>query len=83
MCESQALFGRLLVIHPLVDPTSSTLTHFALDNVYYHGHNISVFYDPKGTNYPKAKCEGLCVFVDGALAVKSPTIMRLSTILPS
>lgn len=49
-----------LEINPLID---STVRYFYLDNVNYHGHNITVAYDRDGTRYGLGK--GLMVWVDG------------------
>eukprot|EP01051_Picozoa_sp_SAG22_P014596 SAG22_NODE_1795_length_3553_cov_5.156051_2_plen_308_part_00 len=59
-----------LVVSPLVD--ASRLQHFAVDNLRYHGREVAVSWDPAGSRYPKLPCKGLCVFVDGKLAAKSP-----------
>ena len=45
----RALFTSLLVVQPLADP--ATVKYFALDNVFYHGKNISVIYDSDGTKW--------------------------------
>lgn len=37
--------------------------YYCLDNVRYHGHNITILYDKYGTHYHQGK--GLIVFVDG------------------
>ena len=71
----RAALSNLLVIHPLADPTS--IKYFALDNLAYHGKNISVFWDPEGTQWPKTGCKGLCVLLDGKIAKQSPTLARL------
>ena len=47
----RAALSSLLVLHPLAD---DSVTHFALDNVNYHRHNISVIWDPQGTVYTKS-----------------------------
>ena len=45
----RAAFGAWLSVEPLADP--ATISHFALDNVFYHGRNITVAWDPEGTRY--------------------------------
>jgi hypothetical protein len=74
----RATLSSLLVVQPLAD---DSIKYFALDNLYYHGHNISVIYDPQGRKWPAAKCTGLCVFVDGKSAASSPTLTRLNVTL--
>jgi len=71
----RAAFGDTLVIQPLAD---KSVTYFALDNVFYHGHNVSVAFDAAGKRYAAKGCTGLCVWVDGKLAAKSATLGRLS-----
>lgn len=63
-----------LVVSPLAD--TNAFTWFALDNVLYHGRNISVLYDPTGTRW-NAACDGFCVFVDGKLANRTATMQRV------
>jgi hypothetical protein len=62
---------------------------FALDNVAYHGHNLSIAYDGGGGGggsrkkfpYPD-QCSGhgamLCVWVDGVLKGRAPGLMPLN-----
>ena len=66
-----------LVISPLVDAAS--MTHFAVDNLRYHNHEVAVSWDPEGRVYkPRPAgggsgrpCQGLCVYVDGLLRGQS------------
>jgi len=62
----RASLSNLLVVQPLAD---STITHFALDNLAYHGRNVSVLWDPLGTVYTKAGCKGLCLYLDGKVCI--------------
>jgi hypothetical protein len=75
----RATFGSLLTISPLADPAA--IQWFALDNVAYHDHNVSVSWDPAG-NMTKAGCKGLCVFVDGHQVAAQPTLVELNVTLP-
>jgi len=52
--------GDELTINPL---TPANWTHFALENVPYHGHNITIEYDRDGTYYHVGT--GYRIFVDG------------------
>ncbi|MGI8416439.1 MAG: glycosyl hydrolase family 65 protein [Nakamurella sp.] len=56
----RASTGDLLTINPL---TPANWTHFALENVPYHGHNITIEYDRDGTYYHVGT--GYKIFVDG------------------
>ena len=71
------------MINPLADP--STIEYFALDNLFYHGHNLSVFWDPGMEQWPqlkKAGCKpGLCIFVDEQVVKTSPTLVRIELTL--
>ncbi|KAI2617505.1 Six-hairpin glycosidase-like protein [Hypomontagnella submonticulosa] len=49
-----------LVISPIVP---DNWTYYALENLPYHGHNVTVLYDEKGSKYRQGK--GLIAFVDG------------------
>ena len=70
----RAALSSLLVIWPLAD---SSISHFALDNLAYHGHNVSVFWDPNGTAYPKAGCTGLCVYLDSKRVAELPSLQKV------
>jgi hypothetical protein len=52
--------GDRLTIKPLVP---ATWDHFALENVPYHGHNVTVLYDRDGSHYHAGA--GFAVYVDG------------------
>ena len=69
----------MLVVDPQADPAS--VSYFALDNVAYHGHNLSIAYDHAGARYASKGCTGLCVWVDGKLAAQSPTLAALNVSL--
>lgn len=50
-----------LEVNPLVP--EGKWDYFCLDNVLYHGHNITIYWDKTGTRYYKGK--GLNILVDG------------------
>jgi F5/8 type C domain/Carbohydrate binding module (family 35) len=54
--------GDTLTIHPLVP---SSWSHFAIQNLSYHGHDLTVIYDKTGSYYHDGS--GLRVWVDGTL----------------
>ena len=74
----RSAFGDLLGVNPL----ATGLDYFAVDNVLYHGHNISVAWDETGTRAYKGCPKGLCAFVDGKVAGTSPTLKKLQLQLP-
>lgn len=49
-----------LIVRPLID---STIDYFMLKDIRYHGHDVTLVYDRKGTRYNTGK--ELSVFVDG------------------
>ena len=73
----RAMLGSILNINPLADG----LKYFALDNVCYHNHNISVAFDVDGSRHYKGCAKGLCVFVDGELRANSPDLRELNVTL--
>lgn len=79
----RAALSNLLVIHPLAD--ASTVEYFALDNLFYHGHNLSLFWDPHLKQWPQLTKEGckpgLCVFVDGKMVKTSSNLGRVELTL--
>ncbi|KAL6887087.1 carbohydrate-binding module family 13 protein [Trichoderma evansii] len=65
----RAQSNSTLTVDPLVP---STWDYFALENVAYHGHNVTVVWDSSGQRYNQGS--GLRIFVDGALAGNRDTI---------
>jgi len=61
-------------VNPLV-PTGEW-DYFCLDNVHYHGHRLTVFYDKTGSRYHEGK--GLCVLEDGRKIASSRTLRRIA-----
>ena len=74
----RASFGNLLTLVPLAD---ASVTHFVLDNLAYHGRNVTVVWDPGATQWPAVDCKGLCVFIDGKIAATSPALQKLVVLL--
>ncbi len=71
--------GNVLEVNPLVpsDPKDPEfLRYFALQDVPYHGHLISVLFDSDGKRYGLGT--GLFVIVDGVIAASSPKLTRLT-----
>ena len=69
--------GNTLVVNPLLP--DNTWDYFCLDNVRYHGKNITVLYDKTGKRYKKGK--GLIIFIDGKKAAASGTLKKLEVTL--
>lgn len=69
--------GDSLAVDPLF-PVS--WKYLALENVRYHGHDVSVRWDAAGTRYGR---KGFCIMVDGTLAAWSKTPSRLEVVLKS
>jgi hypothetical protein len=53
---------------------------YCLDDVRYHGHDVTIVWDRDGTRYNRGA--GLTVWVDGAQVAHSPTIARIAGRLP-
>ena len=58
---------NMLQISPIIP---QNWTYFALENVAYHGHLLTILYDLDGTRYNQSK--GLTVYVDGQDYYNSP-----------
>jgi hypothetical protein len=71
LCGIRPSEENSLTINPLID---STIQYFCLDNVSYHGHDISVVYDRDGKKYNLGK--GLIVYVDGKRATLKKVLGR-------
>jgi hypothetical protein len=59
LCGIRPSLSDTLTINPLID---STISYFALSNLNYHGHRITVIYDRDGTKYNLG--QGVSVLVD-------------------
>ncbi len=55
--------------------------YFALDDVSYHGHRVSILWDKQGTRYQRGT--GFQVLVDGVVAARSEKLERLTAKLPA
>jgi hypothetical protein len=75
----------VLEINPLLPTDGATderrMRYFALQNLAYHSHEISVFYDSDGTRYRIGR--GLSVFVDGKRVAGPIPIQRILVPLPT
>src|SRR5690606_10215077 len=65
--------GNRLVVNPLLP--DDAWDYFCLDNVPYHGKNITVLYDKTGNRYRKGK--GFIIFINGEKAAASPVLKKL------
>ena len=65
--------GRKLVIHPLAPPTWD---YFCLENVPYHGHNITILWDREGSHYHHGA--GLQVYQDGKLIAHAAQLQKIT-----
>lgn len=65
-------------VNPLAPDSWS---YFALDDVAYHGHLLSILWDKDGTRYRRGK--GLTVWADGKRIVAAPTLTRVQGKLPA
>ena len=63
----------LLEVQPLAP---ESWAWFALEDVYYHGHNLSVVWDRDGKHYGRGR--GLMLFVDGKKVASSPSLKRVT-----
>ncbi|KAG5806806.1 hypothetical protein H9Q74_008961 [Fusarium xylarioides] len=69
----RAQSGDEIVVNPL---TPSNWNYFAVENVAYHSHSITVLWDKTGSVYNRG--QGLRVYVDGQLARSRETIGPLT-----
>lgn len=66
-----------LEVNPLIP---KSWDYFALDDVAYHGHRVSVLWDRDGSQYGRG--EGLMLFLDGEKIASAPTIQRMTVEIP-
>lgn len=65
--------GRTLIVNPLAP---KSWDYFCLENVPYHGHNITVLWDRTGDHYRHGA--GLRIFEDGKLIARSAKLEKLT-----
>lgn len=65
--------GNSLTVNPLIP--EGKWDWFCLDNVLYHGKNITILWDKNGDRYHQGK--GLMVFVDGKLVGKTDKVEKI------
>jgi len=65
--------GNELEVNPLIP--AGTWNYFCLDNLLYHGRNITVIYDKDGQRYHQGK--GFMVLVDGKIAAQSDSLKKV------
>ncbi|MFD4635874.1 discoidin domain-containing protein [Lentzea sp. NPDC058436] len=70
--------GNEVQIAPLVPASWS---HFAVENVPYHGHNLTVLWDRDGTKYGKGA--GLRVWIDGTLSHTQSGLAAVRLTMPA
>lgn len=69
--------GNEFEVNPLIP--EGKWNFFCLDNVLYHGHNITVIYDKDGQRYHQGK--GFKVLVDGKIAAQSEKLTGMKVAL--
>ncbi len=70
--------GNTLVIKPLVPASWS---YFVLENVPYHGHNVTLLYDRTGDRYHQGP--GFHVYLDGRQVAWAPDVRGLTISIPA
>ena len=73
LCGLRPRQDNTLEINPLLP--ADKWAYFCLDNVLYHGHNITILWDKDGSRYHAGK--GLRVYVDGKLRGQRENLGRL------
>jgi hypothetical protein len=67
-----------IVVHPLV--SAAQWNYFAIDQLPYHGHQLTIAWDKDGKRYSRGK--GMWIAVDGRVIAKSPHLGPLEVELP-
>ena len=68
---------NIVEVNPLVP---DSWNYFALDGVFYHGHNLSIVWDKDGTRYNRGR--GLMIIADGKRIASAPKLSKLQATLP-
>jgi len=66
-----------VVVNPLAP---ASWGYFALDDVAYHGHRLTILWDRDGTRYRRGA--GLTILADGRVVARAPQLGRLAAYLP-
>ena len=66
-----------VVVNPLAPPS---WRYFALDDIAYHGHRLTILWDQDGTRYHRGA--GLTLLADGRILAHAPQLGRLAAYLP-
>ena len=73
LCGLRPRQDNCIEVNPLLP--AGKWSYFCLDNVLYHGHNITIVWDKDGSRYHVG--QGLRVYVDGQLKGQRDTIGKL------
>jgi len=65
--------GAQLKLKPLIP---DSWDHYAVENVPYHGHNVSILWDRDGSHYGQGA--GMRVYVDGTLTRTAATVSEMT-----
>lgn len=74
LCGLRPQADNTITVNPLLP--DGQWNYFCLDNVLYHGHNITIVWDKDGSRYHVGK--GLSLFVDGRMKANRKSIGKLS-----
>ena len=74
LCGLRPRQDNTIEVNPLLP--QNKWDYFCLDNVLYHGHNLTILWDKDGSRYHAGK--GLRVYVDGKLAAHRDTLGKLT-----
>ncbi len=83
LCGLRPRADNMLEIDPII-PTAglkNPITYFCLQNVLYHGHNVSIMYDKTGKKYGQGA--GLNVWVDGKRVIHTEKLGKKIVQIPS
>ena len=69
----------IVEVNPLVP--EDALDYFCLDNVSYHGHNLTILWDKTGQRYGRRK--GLHILADGKEIAYSEKLTKITSSLPA
>ena len=78
LCGLRPAAGDSLVINPLISPDS--ISYFCLQDISYHGHNITIIYDQTGKKYNQGA--GLSVDMDGRRILSHSALKKSIIKLP-
>lgn len=78
-CGLRPAAGNIVVVNPLI--STDSIQYFCLQNVQYHGHQLSIVYDKTGEKYHEGI--GLSIYIDNKSIVRNVALKPTRVKIPN